>query len=170
MRRAYHDPLAKSTPSIDISDAWMNMHPDWRPILHKYLFQKHSRNLTRLDVCVGYKMPVWSISTGPTESETFFFSCAGLDEDITLPWDFRFDPPTEGLGCLSLCKTFVLNDTDCYGFTQFCLGFLGEVLLNEEFYGEAIVVLKNGLDEVDFEIAKAGVLNGELPLGNGYRE
>lgn len=89
--------MAKGSPSVDIRDTRMDVHLDRQTFVYKDLFQQHASNLTCLNICVWYEMAFRSVRAGPTESQSLFFGCARLDEDVTLSWHLRLDPTTEGL-------------------------------------------------------------------------
>lgn len=64
-RGTNHNASTECGPHINVSDAGIDVHTDRLTVMHKYLFQEHSVDLARFDVCVWYEVTFRTVGTGP---------------------------------------------------------------------------------------------------------
>jgi hypothetical protein len=75
----------------------MNVHANRNPFFDKNLFKEHPSNFTCLNISVRYKVSVGSVGAGPAETEALFLGRPWLNENVSLPWNFRLDTTAKGL-------------------------------------------------------------------------
>lgn len=109
------------------------MHLDRFPFMHENLLQEHPSDFARLNVGVGHKVPIGSISTCPAQTESLFFCGSRLDKHVACSRYFHFDATAQGLECIvSIINDAYKDSTNCDGLAEFCLDGLWQVFLDKE--------------------------------------